>query len=85
MHNNSFYLFNMATGPSEAEKERMRIATNYMNRRKYGKHKGHFKWDLAVSYFRMDNDTFFSVWGFNFVPEGRLWEEAKDYRWKYLN
>lgn len=46
---------------------------------KYGMHEGHSKWDLAVSYFRMDNDTFHALYGFNFVPKGELFQEAKEY------
>lgn len=46
---------------------------------KYGKHKGHYKWDLALIFFETPNDTFFEMFGFNFVPRGELFDEAKAY------
>lgn len=45
----------------------------------YGKHRGHNKWDLAKDYFQMSNDAFFDHYGFNFVPTGRLYDEAKGF------
>lgn len=45
----------------------------------YGKHKGHWQWDLAVNWFQMTNDEFHRLYGFNFVPQGRLFEEARDF------
>lgn len=47
-------------------------------RQKYGMLDGHYKWDLAKAFFSMSNDDFFNVYGFNFVPKGRLWTEAKE-------
>ncbi|CAF1778083.1 hypothetical protein NRS6094_04333 [Bacillus subtilis] len=46
-------------------------------RRKYGKFRGHHKWDLACAWFKCSNDVFFDIYGFNFVPRGRLYEEAR--------
>ncbi|WP_312498248.1 hypothetical protein [Bacillus luti] len=48
-----------------------------IRRKKYGTHNGHNQWDLAKDYFRMTNDAFFKLYGFNFVPKGRLFDEAK--------
>ena len=50
-------------------------------RNKFGKHNGYYKWDLAVDYFKMSNDDFFKLYGFNFVPKGLLFEQAKAFRW----
>ena len=52
-----------------------------LRRKKYGEYKGHNQWDLAKDYFRMSNDTFFKVYGFNFVPRGKLFDEAKSFVW----
>ncbi|HDR7254294.1 TPA: hypothetical protein QCW96_003646 [Bacillus pacificus] len=52
-----------------------------LKRTKYGTHNGHNQWDLAKDYFRMSNDTFFKVYGFNFVPKGQLFDEAKSFVW----
>jgi len=48
-------------------------------RLKYGLYKGYHAWDLACSWFQTDNDTFYRVYGFNYVPRGKLYEEAMDY------
>lgn len=48
-------------------------------RNKFGKHKDHYEWDLAVEWFQTSNDTFFEKYGFNFVPRGKLFDEAKEY------
>lgn len=48
-----------------------------IRRIKYGKYSGHFKWDLAVAWFQTSNDAFYNVYGFNFVPKGELFTEAK--------
>lgn len=48
-------------------------------RRKYGMHKGHYKWDLAKEWFCMSNDMFFRMYGFNFVPRGQLYDEVREY------
>ena len=45
----------------------------------YGKHEGHWQWDLAVNWFRMSNDDFHRMYGFNFVPKGMLFDKAKEY------
>lgn len=46
---------------------------------KFGKFKGHYQWDLAVDWFQTSNDTFYKVYGFNYVPKGQLFEQAKEY------
>jgi hypothetical protein len=46
---------------------------------RYGTERGHFKWDLAKAFFTTDNDTFFEVYGFNFVPRGLLFDKAKEF------
>ena len=48
-------------------------------RKKFGKLKGHYKWDLAVEWFQTSNDMFFEKYGFNFVPKEKLFDEAKEY------
>lgn len=48
-------------------------------RKKYGTHNGHNQWDLAKDYFRMTNDAFFKLYGFNFVPKGQLFDDAKSF------
>ncbi|MBM7717172.1 hypothetical protein JOC94_004197 [Bacillus thermophilus] len=45
----------------------------------YGRFRGHWKWDLAVDWFQMSNDDFFNLYGFNFVPKGRLFVDAKNF------
>lgn len=39
-----------------------------MNRFKYGKYKGYWKWDLCIEWFVMANNAFFNKYGFNFNP-----------------
>ncbi|MDZ5608591.1 hypothetical protein U2I54_16190 [Bacillus pseudomycoides] len=51
----------------------------------YGKHNGHNQWDLAKDYFQMSNDAFFDHYGFNFVPRGRLYKEAKSFLESQIN
>lgn len=46
---------------------------------KYGKFKGFSKFKLAIDYFQMSNDRFFEIYGFNFVPRGKLYDIAKAY------
>ena len=65
----------MRAARADAIAQRMRV--------KYGMHNGHFKWDLAVAYFTTDNDTLHRIYGFNFVPTGRLFTEAKLYVAEY--
>lgn len=48
-------------------------------RMKFGNFKGHYEWDLAVEWFQMSNDDFFEKYGFNFVPRGKLFEQAREY------
>lgn len=48
-----------------------------LRRKKYGTYNGHNQWDLAKDFFRMSNDAFFKIYGFNFVPRGRLFDDAK--------
>lgn len=50
-----------------------------LRRTKYGEYNGHNQWDLAKDFFRMSNDAFFNIYGFNFVPKGRLFDEAKSF------
>jgi len=50
-----------------------------LRRIKYGEYNGHHQWDLAKDFFQMSNDAFFKIYGFNFVPTGRLYDEAKSY------
>lgn len=57
--------------PSEYSMQKQRI--------KYGRYKGHYKWDLALEWFQTDNDTFFERYGFNFVPRGELFNKAKEF------
>ncbi|KAA1807143.1 MULTISPECIES: hypothetical protein [Bacillus] len=50
-----------------------------LRRTKYGEYNGHNQWDLAKDFFRMSNDEFFNQYGFNFVPKGRLFDDAKSF------
>jgi hypothetical protein len=54
---------------------------NYEDGRRfrYGRYKGHYKWDLAKSFFTMSNDSFFELYKFNFVPKALLFSEAKQF------
>jgi len=49
------------------------------HRNNFGKHEGYYQWDLAVNWFRMSNDGFYNMYGFNFVPRGRLYEDAREF------
>lgn len=33
--------------------------------------------ELGKAYFTMSNDTFFDVYGFNYVPRGIWWDRSK--------
>jgi len=33
--------------------------------------------DLGKAYFNMSNDTFFDIYGFNYVPSGIWWQRSK--------
>jgi hypothetical protein len=33
--------------------------------------------ELGKAYFSMSNDSFYNIYGFNFVPSGRYWELSK--------
>ncbi|PDZ06568.1 hypothetical protein CON03_07115 [Bacillus cereus] len=48
-------------------------------RKWYGTFKGHNQWDLAKDWFQMTNDDFFNQYGFNFVPKGKLFNDAKSF------
>ncbi|MDA1849680.1 hypothetical protein PDL09_21095 [Bacillus cereus] len=48
-------------------------------RKWYGTFKGHNQWDLAKDWFQMTNDDFFNQYGFNFVPKGQLFNDAKSF------
>ncbi|AEA15505.1 MULTISPECIES: hypothetical protein [Bacillus] len=50
-----------------------------LRRTRYGTYNGHNQWDLAKDFFRMSNDAFFKIYGFNFVPKGRLFDDAKSF------
>ncbi|MDG0950518.1 hypothetical protein [Bacillus paranthracis] len=50
-----------------------------LRRKKYGEYNGHNQWDLAKDFFRMSNDVFFKIYGFNFVPKGRLFDDARSF------
>ncbi|MED1787605.1 hypothetical protein P4V47_08805 [Brevibacillus laterosporus] len=54
-------------------------------RSQYGKVQGHYRWDLAKVWFRTTNDNFFKIYGFNFVPRGKLHEEARGFVWTRAN
>ncbi|WP_197260771.1 hypothetical protein [Brevibacillus laterosporus] len=54
-------------------------------RSQYGKIRGHHRWDLAKAWFRTTNDNFFKIYGFNFVPRGKLHEEAREFVWTGAN
>lgn len=47
--------------------------------KKYGKESGYPKFKLALDFFQMSNDAFFELYGFNFVPKGNLYDEARKY------
>lgn len=44
---------------------------------KYSTYKGYPKLQLALDFFQMSNDLFFRVYGFNYVPEGKLRDAAR--------
>ena len=46
-------------------------------RQRFGKHRGHYKWDLAISFLSLDNQKFFDLYGFNYVPERQITELAR--------
>lgn len=71
--------FNAYDMAKQAEKEIDRDIKEAKKRVLYGKYKGYWQWDLAVNWFQMSNDGFHSLYGFNFVPRGRLFTEAKDF------
>lgn len=50
-------------------------------RTEHGMAHGCYRWDLAMDFFNMSNDMFFEKYGFNFIPRGKLFDEAK--RFKY--
>ncbi|MEK5038924.1 hypothetical protein [Sporosarcina sp. FSL K6-3457] len=71
--------FNPFEESQKAERERNLQARAASKRLLYGKFNGHWQWDLAVNWFQMTNDGFFNLYGFNFVPRGRLYSDAKDF------
>lgn len=71
-----FNASDMARHATDAVDQEIRAAKK---RILYGKHRGHWQWDLAVNWFQMSNDGFFALYGFNFVPRGRLFTEAKEF------
>lgn len=77
------YVWISATGITEEEiKEELKAERNRRQASKrlmYGMHKGHYQWDLSVNWFQMTNDDFHNLYGFNFVPRGRLFDEARDF------
>lgn len=44
---------------------------------KYSTYKGYPKLQLALDFFQMSNDLFFIAYGFNYVPEGKVREDAR--------
>lgn len=52
--------------------EAIKVAKN-----KFSTYKGYSKLQLALDFFQMSNDMFFVVYGFNYVPEGKLREAAR--------
>lgn len=54
-------------------------AQELIRRTRYGTYNGYKQWDLAIDFFRMSNDAFFKIYGFNFVPRGRLFDDAKSF------
>lgn len=44
---------------------------------KFSTYKGYSKLQLALDSFQMSNDMFFVVYGFNYVPEGKVREVAR--------
>lgn len=58
--------------------EKPKVDENIM-RKKYGMHKGHYKWDLAKSWLTMTNDSFFDCYGFNYVPDYSWVDKVRPY------
>ena len=44
---------------------------------KYSTYKGYAKLQLSLDFFQMTNDMFFEVYGFNYVPEGKVRDAAR--------
>lgn len=61
------------------ELEKKKQVRSASKRLLYGQYRGHSQWDLAVNWFQMTNDDFHRLYGFNFVPRGRLFDEARDF------
>lgn len=80
--NGNFYVNVRAQQALDTQMNEARAIHSRM-RPKYGMHKGHWQWDLAIDFFSMSNDAFHRIYGFNFVPSGRLFTEAKAFREKY--
>lgn len=66
-----------AFNPFEHSKKQLKCEDHY--RTKYGLYRGHYAWDLACQWFKMDNDSFFRTYGFSFVPKDSLFDEAKEF------
>lgn len=68
----------MTNGKQEAPHQKERLL------RKYGKGtNGHDRFHLALDFFTMSNDDFFQLYGFNFVPKGQLFDDAKEFLHHY--
>ena len=74
-------LFNPFQETQKYEKQQRKELLEAANRRRYGKFNGYWQWDLACTWFRVTNDDFFRIYGFNFVPKGKLYEEAREFVW----
>lgn len=44
---------------------------------KYGTYNKYAKLQLALDFFQMSNDLFFAIYGFNYVPEGKVRDAAR--------
>lgn len=44
---------------------------------KYGTYNKYSKLQLALDFFQMSNDLFFAIYGFNYIPEGKVRDAAR--------
>lgn len=47
-------------------------------KKKYGMYKGYSKVDLTKSFLTMSNDSFFKLYGFNYIPDMKLQDEVRE-------
>ena len=64
--------------PTKATDINIQLNEN-INRIEYGNYNGYSQWDLAKSFLTMNNDDFFRLYGFNFIPSDELREKARKY------